>query len=172
MKRGQVWIETVIYTLVALIMIGISLSFIKPKIEEMQDKTILEQSKRVIEDIQEKINSIRDVSGNQRVIDLTVERGVFKIDGIEDSIFFEIETGYEYSEPGVDITEGNLIINTEKKGEINKVTIKRKYSGEQNITYKDRDEIKQITKGTLPYKISILNNGRANNMSVINFDIR
>ena len=37
-KRGQVWVETVIYTLIALALIGTVLAFVKPKVEEMQDK--------------------------------------------------------------------------------------------------------------------------------------
>ena len=44
MKRGvngQVWVETVTYTLIAIVMIGLVLSFAKPKIEELQDKTII-----------------------------------------------------------------------------------------------------------------------------------
>jgi uncharacterized protein (UPF0333 family) len=35
-KRGQIWVETVVYTLIALVMIGLVLAFAKPKIEELQ----------------------------------------------------------------------------------------------------------------------------------------
>ena len=35
-KRGQIWVETVIYTLIALILIGLVLTFITPKIKEIQ----------------------------------------------------------------------------------------------------------------------------------------
>ena len=45
-KRGQVWVETVIYTLIALVMIGLVLSFVQPKIMELQDKATLQQSIR------------------------------------------------------------------------------------------------------------------------------
>ena len=40
--RGQVWIETVIYTLIAFALIATALTYIKPKIEEIQDKAIVE----------------------------------------------------------------------------------------------------------------------------------
>ena len=43
-KKGQIWVETVIYTLIAFAMIGLALSFVKPKIDEIQDRGIIEQS--------------------------------------------------------------------------------------------------------------------------------
>ena len=49
--KGQIWIETVIYTLIIFVMIGLVLSFAKPKIEEMQDKAIIEQSIAMMKDI-------------------------------------------------------------------------------------------------------------------------
>ena len=42
-KHGQVWVETVIYTLIAFALIGTVLTFVKPKIEEMQDSAIISQ---------------------------------------------------------------------------------------------------------------------------------
>ena len=43
-KNGQVWVETVIYTLIAFSLIAAVLAFVKPKIDELQDKAIIEQS--------------------------------------------------------------------------------------------------------------------------------
>ncbi len=34
-KRAQIWIETMIYTLIAFIMLGLVLAYAKPKIEAM-----------------------------------------------------------------------------------------------------------------------------------------
>ena len=42
--KAQIWIETVIYTLIAFVILGAVLGFAKPKIEELQDKSIIEQS--------------------------------------------------------------------------------------------------------------------------------
>ena len=42
--KGQVWIETVVYTLIAFAILGAILGFAKPKIEQLQDKSIIEQS--------------------------------------------------------------------------------------------------------------------------------
>ena len=60
-KKAQVWVETVIYTLIAFIMIGTVVTFAKPKIEEIQDKVILEQSLKLINDINTVILDIKRV---------------------------------------------------------------------------------------------------------------
>ncbi|MEK6906671.1 MAG: hypothetical protein AABW81_03550 [Nanoarchaeota archaeon] len=166
-RKGQVWVETVIYTLIAFIMIGLVLSFVKPKIEEMQDKVIIDQSIKMLKEIDDTIFSIRGASGNQRVIDITLEKGIINVDGVNDKIFFELTTRNEYSEPGVDINYDNLIINTQEVGNLNIVNIKRDYSGNYNITYNERDETKVITKSSRPHKIVISNKGRDSNNKII-----
>ena len=53
MKRGkgQVWIETVIYTLIAFVMIGLVLSYARPKIQEIQDQALIKQSTDMLKQI-------------------------------------------------------------------------------------------------------------------------
>ena len=67
-RRGQVWVETVVYLLVAFVMIGLVLSFIKPKIEELKDKSITEQSIEILKNIDNSILTMGD-SGNKRVLE-------------------------------------------------------------------------------------------------------
>ena len=50
-KKGQVWIETVTYTLVAFVLIGLILAFAKPKIDKLQDQSIIEQSMKMIKEM-------------------------------------------------------------------------------------------------------------------------
>jgi len=160
MKKGQVWIEALIYTLIAFAMIGIVLAIVKPKIEELQDKAIIEQSIVMVKDIDAKIMEITQMGpGNQRLIILGIKKGILKIDGGNDKIIFEIEGKHTYSEPGVNVFDGNIIIHTEKRGEFNKVTLTRDYKEEYNITYQGKDELKSITKAPTSYKLSISNKG-------------
>ena len=55
-KRSQVWVETVIYTLIGLAVIGILLAAAKPKIDEMRDKLVVEQTIDSMNSIDEKIS--------------------------------------------------------------------------------------------------------------------
>ena len=42
--KGQIWVETVLYTLIALALIGITLAFVMPKINESKNNLIVEQT--------------------------------------------------------------------------------------------------------------------------------
>jgi len=168
-KRGQVWVETVLYTLIAFVMIGLVLAVARPKIEEIQDKAIIEQSIKVVEDINSLVLSITQGGpGNKRLIELGIKKGELKIDGENDELIFEIEGSHTYSQPGQDVYNGDLIIHTEEKGKINTVTIRTNYSGSYNITYQGKDEIKTITKSPTPYKLFITNKG--GDKTIIDFD--
>ncbi|MFQ5531597.1 MAG: hypothetical protein ACE5ES_03200 [Candidatus Nanoarchaeia archaeon] len=160
-KTGQVWIETIIYTLIAFIIIGTVLAFVKPKIQEMQDKAIIEQSIVMMEDLDSTISGI-DIggAGNRRVIELAIKKGVLTIDGNSDKIIFEIEGKHTYSEPGKDIEIGDFIAHTEKKGDSNTVTLTRDYSEKYNISYNNEDELKALSKTSTIYKLSITNKGK------------
>jgi len=170
-KTGQIWVETVIYTLIAFALIGLVLAFVKPKIEEIQDKGIIKQSISVLEDIDLIIKTLGD-PGNQRVINLGINKGVFNIDGENNKLFFEIESRHIYSEPGKNVTIGDVIVLTEKKGKINEVTLTRNYEGEYNLTYRNMDEIKEISKSSTPYTLLIANKGEdASNKTIINIEV-
>lgn len=166
MKRGQIWIETVIYILIALAMIGAVLAFVIPRIEEIQDKAIIEQSINVMKDIDNIIlSTIQGGPGNKRIIDLVIKKGALKINSNQDNITFEIESDYTYSQPGEDINIGNIVAKTEKTGSTNKITLTRNYN--YNLTYKGKEELKTISQASTPYILSIENKGIDNNGKAI-----
>ncbi len=171
-KRGQIWVETITYTLIAFALIGLVLAFVKPKIEEIRDKGIIEQSISVLEDIDLIIGDIRGDPGNQRVINLKISKGVLNIDGENDKLFFEIESKHAYSEPGKEVTIENIIVLTEEKGKTNDITLTRNYEGEYDITSQDMNELKKIGKTSTSYTLLIANKGENNlNKPVINIEV-
>ncbi len=158
-SRGQVWIETVIYTLIAFVMIGLLLSFARPKIEELQDRAILQQSTNMMKEIDSTILTI-GAAGNQRILELGIKEGSLKIDGIQDTIIFEMESQSIYSEPGKNISDGNIIVLTQKKSGYNLVTLTADYSENHDIKFEGEDKVKVLNKASNPYKLSILNEGK------------
>lgn len=172
-KRGQVWVETVIYTLIAFSLIAAVLAFVKPKIDEIQDKAIIEQSIGLMKDIDLIVREItQGVSGNKRILEISIKEGLLIIDGINDEIIFEMGSDYMYSEFGKVIQEGNLLIKTEERGEINLITINRSYvENNFNITYNGKDELKTLTKASTSYKIFFTNNGKDDITNKMNIDI-
>ena len=170
-RRGQVWVETVLYTLIAFTLIGLVLAFVKPKIEEIQDRGVIEQSINVLNEIDLVIKNLGS-PGNQRTIQLMMNRGILNIDGQGDKIFFELESRYAYSELGQNVTIGNLIAYTEKRGRINEVTLTRYYNETYNLTSQNKDELKRISRSSTPYKILITNNGEDSlNKTIINIEV-
>lgn len=157
-KKAQVWVETVIYTLIAFSLIAAVLAFAKPKIDEAQDKAIIEQSIGMMKQIDSTIRDVQSVSGNKRILDIAIKDGSLIINGEEDSISFEIDSKYQYSEVGTDIPDGNLIIKTEEKG--SDYYVKIKYSKSNiNITYGLEEGEKRFAKAGTSYKISFTNKG-------------
>lgn len=172
-NRGQVWIETVIYTLIAFAMIGAVLAFVKPKIQEAQDKAIIQQSISVMEEMD---NIITDVAisgeGNKRKIPLTIKKGSIEIDSSTEKIIFEMESRYEYSQSGANINSGNILMRTDKKaGKLYNIKLTLDYSTKYNLAFRgNADESKTITKSSTPYNLFISNENIGGN-SAINFEL-
>ena len=157
-KRGQIWVETVIYTLIALVLIGLTLAFITPKIGEIQDRVIIEQTIELMNNLKSIISETGVVAGNKRIVNIGIKKGVLKIDGENDKIIFEIKSTYEYSQPGANINIGDIIARTEKSGSLNIITLTSNYN-QHDLTYNGKDELKEISHSSTPYKLSIENKG-------------
>ncbi len=171
-KLAQVWIETVIYTLIALVMIAAVLAYAKPKLEEMQDQAIIEQSIGILKDIDALVLSVvQGGAGNKRTLDLGIKQGELKIKADEDFIMFSLEGRKKYSEPGIIIREGNLLIKTLEKGKKYEVNVWRNYSGKYNLTYTGKDSSKILSKSSQSYQLVIANTGNENDIELINFEV-
>jgi type II secretory pathway pseudopilin PulG len=158
-KRGQVWIETVIYTLIALVLIGGVIAFIAPKIGEIRDKAIIEQSITVMQNIENAMLSVVEGGpGNKRVIDLGIKKGSLRVNGTHDNIAFEIKSDLDYSQIDSEIDIGGILVLTEKEQSTNKITLTSNYSN-YNITYDGEETTKTISQASTPYKFSIENKG-------------
>ncbi len=171
-KRGQVWIETVVYTLIAFAILGAILGFAKPKIEKIQDKSIIEQSIGIMKNIDSIIEDVKIVSGNKREIELSIKKGSLNIDAENDQIIFEIESPYDYSEPGITITNGNIEIYNNQVGKINKINATIDYSEKYNLTINDEDRLELLTKSSGSYSLFISNKGKENSLTKINFEFK
>ncbi|MCK5624927.1 hypothetical protein KAI04_03745 [Candidatus Pacearchaeota archaeon] len=171
-RRGQIWVETVIYTLIAFSLIALVLGFAKPEIEELRDKSILQQSLEMMEDLDILITEVLQAcTGNKRVIEVAIRKGDLRLDGSNDQLLFEFEGKYIYSEPGENIQQGNLNISTEEVGKLGLINITRDYS-DYNITYYKEDNLKILSKATTPYKIFISNLGKdESGKTIINIEL-
>ncbi|MFH1501305.1 MAG: hypothetical protein ABIE22_05175 [archaeon] len=171
-NKGQVWVETVIYTLIGLTIIGVLLTLVTPKINETRDKIVIEQSVEALNFLDGKISEARFVAGNTRQFSLTIKKGEMIFDGENDTVEFFIRgSKFVYSEPGVEITEGRVkVLTSEVVGRYD-VSLKIDYSGSLNITYQGEDVVKTLQQASVPYDLSLTNEGVANNRTEISFSI-
>jgi hypothetical protein len=159
---GQVWIETVIYTVMALAIIGIVLGIVKPALDERKDAVSVKDSINMLGTIDSIVSEIKYTPGNSRTIDVKITRGNLIIDGEKNQVRIEIgDSRYAPSQPGIVAHEGDIIEITNSSGKNYQVNLILDYGGKFNITYQGKNQEKIFQYAATPYKISMRNNGGA-----------
>jgi type II secretory pathway pseudopilin PulG len=168
-KRGQVWVETVLYTLIGLVLIGLVLAFIMPKINQSKDRLIVEEAIESLNVLDSKINI---KPGNRRVIDFTMKTGDLFIDASTDQIIFNLtDLTNPYSEPGSEIEIGRVKIISFQEQDSSSIMISLDYAGAYDLTYDSSQDQKKLTASSTPYKFSIENQGSPpGSLQVINIE--
>ena len=165
-KLGQIWVETVIYTLIFLVLIGVVLAFVTPAIQKQKDKTTIQ---RTIDGLIEIDNGILDVKragpSNIRQVSLLISKGTLTIDGVNGKITFEIlESAHKFSEVGKRVAySDNLEVKTTDNGKNFDVLMTLKYDLTE-VLLKDTGGVqtsRTFSKAQTPYQIMIENAGRA-----------
>ena len=161
--KSQVWVETVVYTLIGLAIIAIILGIAMPKIRETNDRVLLEQTITAMTDLNEVIDSTRIAAGNSRIVNFKINKGELFIDGLNDSIIFYLKnTNLRFSETGVEIPQGDLILKTQENQKNYDISLELDYSGKFNISYNGQDITKVLSQAPTAYKILIINKGGEN----------
>ena len=175
-KKAQIWVETVIYTLIGLVLIGMVLAVAVPFIEEKKDQRIVEDTLISLNLFDNLIEEVRKLGpGNQRQFDFLIAEGRLFINADdENSIVFEIEdSSYVASEGGrtqaplIDIPGSNLKMQTEPVGKKDfSIMILREYDIEiVDLKFdldgdSDKDDKGQFVKAATSYRFIIENQGR------------
>ena len=172
MRRGQVWIETVLYTLIGLALMGVVLAFITPKLNSEKDRITVEQTINTLNDFDSKVNDVLRAPGNVREVSMNMQRGTFYINSTDDSIRFYIsDLSSPYSEPNVSILIGRVSVISQKTQKGGSVVLSLQYT--DNITYNRNDIDKSFAAAATPYKFAISNLGIVNDatgQNVISID--
>ena len=173
-KKGQVWVETVIYTLIALVMIGLVLAFIQPKIAELQDKSTLQQSIAMLNDIDNVISNLaQNGPGNVRKVEINLKAGSLMVDSSNDLLIFSMEgSHYQFSEPDKKVNFGNVVVYTHTINDLSTVNMTLNYTQSYNITYEGKNANKTITQASTPYDILISNLGKAPDQTKTDIDFQ
>lgn len=168
-KRGQIWIETVLYTLIGLAVIGTVLSFAVPKIREKQETILIDQTIESLHSLDKVIGNVDELgSGNVKSYKITMKRGKLTIDGINNKIIFTIDNlKSEYSEPDVPIEDGRITLVTTKGPSTNIVTLTMSYP--YNIGYAGQETIGEFSQASLPYTFFVRNIESSDGGKIVNY---
>ena len=172
-KRGQVWIETVLYTLIGLALIGLVLAFVTPKITETKDKLAVDQSINSLNSLDTKVNAVLDAPGNVRFVDFTMRRGELFIDEVNDKIRFVISDLVKpYSQVGVNISVGRIVLRSEETQKTFPINLELSYSGLVDLKCAGSEVEKKFTASSVPYTFGVTNDGDGDGDGVIEVCIR
>ncbi len=176
-KRAQIWVETVIYTLIGLVIIGAVLAFATPAIEKQKDRATISKTVELLNELD---NNIQDVKirgvANKRIMSVMINEGELVVNSTGDDIIFVIDqSAYQYSELGnsVKIPGTNQVVLTEKSGSRFRVRLSIDYSDKMNLTYSGREDIKRFNNAPTPYNLVVENKGRDIELtdSLVNIDL-
>lgn len=169
-RKSQVWIETVIYTLIIMTIIGVVLGIVKPSIDEKKDQAIITQSIDVLNSIDEKVNEVKYAPGNSREVEVKLTKGKLAINGAKDKIMILVDDSrYQYGELGQEIKEGNIIIENNQDGKLYMINLTLSYADKFDITWNKEDTTHYIQPGPALTKILITNLGKEGT-NLINID--
>lgn len=169
-KKAQVWIETVLYTLIGLALMGLALGFVMPKINEARDRALVEQAISSLSSLDSKITeTIQTGTGNVRQTEFLMKRGEIYINASYDEIYMILgDLAKPYSEPGVNIPIGRVNVMSIMGQKISSVKLSLTYNA--NVTYSGLDNDRKFTAASTPYRFYIENKGVLNNKILLNIE--
>ncbi len=160
-KRGQIWVETVIYTLIGVVLLGMVLAFALPEIQKQKDKKIIEDSINAMNHLDNLIEEVKELGpGNKRKLDLAIRKGVLVFNSSDNRLNFKIEDSeYKASEIGSSVgLQGNLMLETEKDRGNYFIQIWREFNS-VNITFNGENNVDELTKSSNSYSLIVENQG-------------
>ena len=161
-KKAQIWIETVLYTLIGITLIGIVLAIVTPRINESRDRILVEQSIESLNAWDDRIGELTyRGQGNVRNIPaFTMKKGELIINSTGNEIIFIVDgLSKPYSEIGFEIREGSVYLTSYETERSAYTRLVLKYQNVTNITYAGTEEDKKFTAASTPYSFSIENLG-------------
>ena len=162
-KKAQIWVETVIYTLIGLVLIGTVLAFATPFIAEQKDKAIIGRSSESMNSLDNTILNIKGAGiGNAREFSYLIGKGSLTIDAVNNELEFKVEdSNHEFSEAGVTIPVSgtNMKVRTVENGKNFDVSLTLEYDN-VDIAFEDSSNLKTFDAAPNPYRFIIENKGR------------
>jgi len=168
-KKAVIWESTVLYVLIGLAIIGTMLAVIRPKIAEMRDSILIEQTIQSLNIFDDKVTEVRSTTGNKGKIKIHIDKGNLILDSDNEEIMWQSISNYQYSDANKTIEVGKVKALTTSSAGLWNVTLKINYKNENiDFTIDGNDKVKKIlSRASLPYTIWVTNNGTTGGLQQI-----
>lgn len=154
-KRGQIWVETVIYTLIGLVIIAALLAVMTPKLNSLRDKAIIANTIVSLNDFNTQVSNILTSPGNKRQISFSVKKGEYTIDTVNELLYYTLkDTNYLLSQLNETRRSGDLTILTIPKSGKYNIILTLNYSS-LNLTYNGEDKDRVLAPASTTYNFLI-----------------
>ena len=173
-NKGDVWISTVLYTLIGLAIVGSLIAIIQPKVSEYKDRIIIDNTQQSLNLLDNTVTRTREATGTRLNYILKLDKGNFIIDGKNEIISWQAESKYRFSEENqtINLTFGNLKAATFSQAGGWNVTLILDYRGYGlNLTVNGANDVKTLSASSMPYSIWITNRGIQNKVQQIDFSV-
>jgi type II secretory pathway pseudopilin PulG len=156
LMRGQIWVETVLYTLLGLGLMGLVLAFALPKITAAQERAIVEQSIQSMDALYGALETVQTRGvGNVKVVSFSLQAGSVLIDGVQDTLVLTLpEQKSIYSQPGSPLTHGPITILTEERAGMYQVRLTVTLP-DTNLTVNGKDIQKTLNAVSTTHRITV-----------------
>ncbi len=163
-KKGQIWLETVIYILIGLALVGLVMAFVTPKINERRDRLAVEQAIVALNNLDSSIKEVVEAGTfNKRTVEFKMERGKLTIDPFNNEIIFVLDgLAKPYSQIDTPIPLGRVTLKTIKARKGSSVILTLEYKQGIDLLFNLKDnpsDLKEFSPSAIPYKFGIENNG-------------
>ncbi len=143
-KKGDIWVSTVIYIAISIIVIAIVLLAALPLIQKLKDRNVTTQTKNILTQIDKNIKEvISSGPGAKRVISpIIIDAGLLEIDfrSSASAINWTMKTKDALAEPGITRQEGSvfIVVNERRAGGS---VVEGEFEISQYLSYKLNPEI-------------------------------
>ena len=173
-KRGQIWVETMIYTLIGLTVISAVLGVAIPRINQYTDETILSKTTEAFLTLNKAMTeTMTEATGNRREVEILIRKGEIFFEPNNNYIYYILRgTKFRYSQPDQVIKQGDITTLTKTNGRAYDIYLLLNYTSQNiNMTVQGKKANQTLSKASAPYKLLLQNEGTLGDFTQVNIEI-
>lgn len=163
-KKGDIWVSVVLYVLISLVILSSVYMVVEPKINEAQDRAVVEQTIILLNDVDDAIKTSSQATGTVVMRQIKISKGdLFIYNATSDGqingtiIYLLNNTNLKYSQQDTPLVSGNIqVLTTANLQNEDKYNIVLTLDLQNKKILNDNNQNPwQLSASPLPYKLFI-----------------